>query len=565
MTFLPIVLRELRVAARRRATYRARLLAALVAILVVGWMLLTYTAVGFSTSVSGQSIFYTLATFAFGYCLLAGTRNTADCISEEKRDGTLGLLFLTDLKGHDVALGKLAATSLNSFYALLAIFPVLAIALLFGGITGDQLFRMALLLVNTLFFSLTAGLLVSALSRNERKAMLGTLALIGLVTAGLPGLGFLFESEIIKSPSPEAPLATLLPSPAYAYAQVFAGNFGMGVDEKFWWSLLTTNVIGCGFLALASFALPRAWQEKSRTVRMERWENRLRFWVAGDAARCAGLRRRLLQINPVLWLTHRDGLQSLYLWVFIAACALIWLWGSYKYKKDWQHQEVYVMTALIVHTVLKIWLAAQAGRQFAEDRRSGALELLLGTPLSVKEILRGQLLTLRRQFTGPLLVVLLADVCFLLAGSQESSQQSGWVWTCLAGIGILLADVWAIAWLGMWLGLSGRQANRVASAVMGRILVLPWVAFWMFMTFFSLWAAFFRAYSSYASYSELMVIGVWFILGLANDLLWGTWAKIRLHRDFRRVAMQRYEGRKPSWVARWLVRRKGDRPAMLAG
>jgi hypothetical protein len=59
---------------------------------------------------------------------------TADCISSEKREGTLGLLFLTDLKGYSVILGKMLATSLNSFYALTAIFPVLAIPLLLGGI-----------------------------------------------------------------------------------------------------------------------------------------------------------------------------------------------------------------------------------------------------------------------------------------------------------------------------------------------------------------------------------------------------------------------------------------------
>ena len=41
------------------------------------------------------------------------------------------------------------------------------------------------------------------------------------------------------------------------------------------------------------------------------------------------------------------------------------------------------------------------GRQFAEDRHSGALELVVSTPLGVKEILRGQWLALRRQFLGP--------------------------------------------------------------------------------------------------------------------------------------------------------------------
>ena len=91
------------------------------------------------------------------YCLFCGVRLTADCLSEEKREGTLGLLFLTDLKGYDVVLGKLAATSLNSFYGVLAVVPMLALPLLLGGVTPGEFWRMALVALNTLFFSLARG------------------------------------------------------------------------------------------------------------------------------------------------------------------------------------------------------------------------------------------------------------------------------------------------------------------------------------------------------------------------------------------------------------------------
>ena len=51
-------------------------------------------------------LFTVLNAIAFIFCLLAGVFLTADCLSEEKREGTLGLLFLTSLKGYDVVLGK---------------------------------------------------------------------------------------------------------------------------------------------------------------------------------------------------------------------------------------------------------------------------------------------------------------------------------------------------------------------------------------------------------------------------------------------------------------------------
>src|SRR5947209_14959169 len=97
------------------------------------------------------------------YCLLSGVRSTADCLSEEKREGTLGLLFLTDLKGYDVVGGKLVATSLNAFYGLIAIFPVLAIPLLMGGVTNGEFWRMALVLANTFLLSLAVGMFMSSI------------------------------------------------------------------------------------------------------------------------------------------------------------------------------------------------------------------------------------------------------------------------------------------------------------------------------------------------------------------------------------------------------------------
>src|SRR5205823_6492965 len=94
-----------------------------------------------------------------------------DCLSSEKREGTLGLLFLTDLKGYDVVCGKLAATSFRALYGLLALVPVLAVPLLMGGITSGEFWRMVLVLVNTFLFSLAIGVFVSALCQDARKAM----------------------------------------------------------------------------------------------------------------------------------------------------------------------------------------------------------------------------------------------------------------------------------------------------------------------------------------------------------------------------------------------------------
>src|SRR2546426_5879525 len=226
MIFLPIVERELRTAARRRGTYWNRATAALAAILVfVGtfW---------FERQVApkelGQHIFYVLSGLFLFSSLVAGIRYTADCLSEEKREGTLGLLFLTDLHGYDVVLGKLAATSLDAFYGLIAIIPVLAIPLLLGGVSIGEFWRMTMVLANTLFFSLALGILVSAMSRDARKAMSGTLLLILLINGVLPGFGGWLA---FRQASNSVNMSILLPSVGYAYWLAFDPQYRVYIAE----------------------------------------------------------------------------------------------------------------------------------------------------------------------------------------------------------------------------------------------------------------------------------------------------------------------------------------------
>src|SRR5262245_50931726 len=107
MTLLPIVERELRVASRRPATYWLRFILG-GAVFALWFLLLMFGPAGLLPS-RGLMVFRTLATIAFGFALLSGPLLTADSLSRERREGTLGLLFLTELHGYDVVFGKLIA------------------------------------------------------------------------------------------------------------------------------------------------------------------------------------------------------------------------------------------------------------------------------------------------------------------------------------------------------------------------------------------------------------------------------------------------------------------------
>ena len=546
MTFLPIVERELRVASRRRGTYRARSGAALLGIALTAWMFLI--SFRLPSPDLGKVIFSTLSSVSFLYSLLAGVRTTADCLSEEKRDGTLGLLFLTDLKGYDVVFGKLVATSLTAFYGLLAILPVLALPLMLGGVTSRDFQRMAAALTNTLFFSLAAGLLVSSVSRQGRKAMGGTFLLVLFFTAGLPALGgWLAYIHVGLIDSNVSFLQA--PSPFYSYLQAF-GTAGPGRPDRFWLSLAVIHGFAWVFLILASLRIPRSWQDKPLTAKGARWRMCWQYWSHGDAAARSLFRKHLLDSNAFFWLAARDRLKPAYVWAFLGMVFCIWVWGAIKFRADWFSEEICLMTAIFLNSMLKFWVAAESGRRFGEDRRNGSLELLLSTPLSVPDILRGQMLALRRQFLIPIITVLVVDFFFLLLalhGEAWAGDRTLWGMTWLAGMAMFFADLLALCWTGMWDGLTAKHANRAGTSTVFRILVLPWLVFMVILTFGAL-----VYYRGQFSPDGKFLLALWFCLGIFNDLAFGLLARHRLHGEFRTIATLRFSLKAPRGLWRWV-------------
>lgn len=552
MTFLPIVERELRVAARRRGTYWNRATAALAAILVFAGTLWFEGQI--APKELGQHVFYVLAGLFLFSSLVAGVRYTADCLSEEKREGTLGLLFLTDLKGYDVVLGKLAATSLNALYGLIAIIPVLAIPLLLGGVSIGEFWRMTLVLANTLFFSIAAGIFISAMSRSARKAMAGTFFLILLINAGLPCFGYWFAfHQSANSLDP----AFLLPSVGYAFGLAFDAQY-RGAADEFQWSILLTQGLGWLFLALASVAARNSWQDRPAGALRARWRQRWQRWSYGNASQRAAFRTRLLDISPCLWLGGRHRLKPVLVWAFLGLSGCVWAWGAFKWRRDWMHEGTYVATALILHLALKFWVTSEACQKLGPDHRSGALELLLSTPLAVAEMLRGQMLALRRQFLWPALAVAGLDFVFMLAGSRylDSSDNDFWAWACWAWIIMLGADLYTLSWLGMWIGLVTKHPNRATGAAVARVLVLPcgaWAGVIMLTSLTPVWHR--------VAEKAQFFIGLWFAIGVLVDIYFCFRARLRLLGDLRTVATQRFvPGR--SWFAGRKSRRNLANSAM---
>ena len=116
MTLLPIIGRELRGRARSGGTYWTRFAVALAGVLLCVQQLIVSGPLSVPAAV-GRLVFNEMVGTAFvlccGACLL-----TAEAIGVERREGTLGLLFLTPVRSFDVLTGKLVSVGTTCLCAL---------------------------------------------------------------------------------------------------------------------------------------------------------------------------------------------------------------------------------------------------------------------------------------------------------------------------------------------------------------------------------------------------------------------------------------------------------------
>jgi ABC-2 family transporter protein len=542
MTFLPVVERELRVTSRLSATYRVRMFMPML-VAGIGLLHLWLTPGLRSRSTVGIALFHTLSTLALAFCVLEGVRKAADCVSGEKRDGTLGLLFLTDLKGYDVILGKLAAASLTSLCGLFAILPILGWSVIFlGGVTLGEIWRVGFASAGVLCFSLAVGIWVSARSYSASRAMASTL-LVVLLFLLLP---------LPMVPSPIAPL-----SPACA----FFGSSDLVYRVhplQFWISLLLTLVFGWAFLANASATISRFAEEGEIQAAKSARSSSSKF----------SKRARPPEDNPILWLASRGRNPAWMIWILVvmtgmgvAACLYLSYHYNAAFKTFMAQQQILsappssqgnlfnpavlpppaiprqfyipgwclIVFVAIMNSLMKVLLASQACRCLAEARRGATLELLLTTPLKIQDILDGQILALRRTYLRPALVLLACEIAGLFWLLQQNVSPMQLVPTVViaetAFAIFFLVDLQAVAWVAMWFGLCSKNESRAMFKTIFFTILLPYL---------------------------LLVL---YCLGWAMFVFWPIgallWARLQLQEQFRALAGYRpsANGEPSAWMA----------------
>jgi len=535
MNFLPVITRELQVQARHPVTNRMRWIAAASVIALAGLLMIIGGYA--SPQERAKHIFIIIGIVCLGGAMLSGVFQTADCLSEERREGTLGLLFLTDLKGYDVVLGKLVSTSLQAFYNFLAIVPIMALPLLMGGMTVGEFWRVTLVLVMTLYLSLSVGMFISAVSREARGAMGGTF-LVMLALAGL--MPVLWWVSFTGGWSAGMKFL-LFPAPPYAFQQAFHNYFSTGSGMADFWSSVGT-MFGIASLCLlaACLLLPRMWQETGERPGFKKATGQ--FPGQRISSRIAQIKQRDLRGDePFFWLTTRDGRpQRMAAWAFAVLLPLwliffVQLWPANNRSQVFALPLVLIMT-FALHVILKCLMAVEATRRFSEDRQSGALELLLVTPLPVDEIIASQTRGVWRTFRWGFVTLTLMNVALLIffirteMFGQDSETLGMFLLMMIGGVVVLYLDGYALIKVGMWMALVKTRHARAFLATMLRVLLPAWLAV-LFFFFMGMAGAL-----NGGRHTMESLLFAWFFIGGLVDFVAVAIVRDNLDLGFREIA-----------------------------
>ncbi len=251
----------------------------------------------------------------------------------------------------------------------------------------------------------------------------------------------------------------------------------------FWGTLAASHLVGWLFLGVASFILPRVWQDKGRMGNRREHLHPLEIGGAANPRVRHQRNAEALSINPVLWLIGNDPMLRIATWFIVGVWGLVALAIS----RFWPGQpNAAFVFGKVCGFLFKMLVAFQACRFFSDARRNGTLEMLLCTPLRTADILRGQWLALRRLFLLPLLLFLFFGLVplFFAVWSSMGGFKDFQAGRSLVGAGIgggvflgfaatFLLDVTAVCWFGMWLALTLKKPAMAPFLTILLVLVIP--------------------------------------------------------------------------------------------
>jgi ABC-type transport system involved in multi-copper enzyme maturation permease subunit len=410
---------------------RAAYVAVLLILMSTAWLVLTGTQlvrdVG-DLARFGMILFQILAPLQLALVMFSSALLAASAVAQEKDRRTLVLLLLTNLTNSELVLGKLMASLLHILVLVAAAVPVFMMTAMFGGVSFEQIGRVFAV---TLVAALTCGSLGSILALWREKtfqALAMTVLVLVLwlsvweiVASGALGAGWLGISAQTWAAGFSPWQAVMEATRPYLESDPALGRLGTPVN------LFLT--IGTGLFLLTNLlavAMVRVWNPSRETRQMTREDetwNRQSIWgveydlaqeASGDvapsgaaaekpAAETVSAARpkkpastRQVWDNPVIWreiCTWAYGrrilvIRLVYLLLFAMAAGTLY-WASQSGNPLTRETASLALVPLFLLSLVLV--NAQSVTSLTSERDGGAIDLLLVSDLTPKEIVFGKL------------------------------------------------------------------------------------------------------------------------------------------------------------------------------
>ncbi len=477
--------REAAVAPRRVWFFAARTLfvAALFGLTLTAWQLLVGSqrleSIG-DLAWFGAAAFQILAPLQLAVALPFSALLVASAVALEKDRKTLDLLLLTSLSNSDLVLGKLFAGMLSVIVVVVAALPLLMIVALLGGVSSPQIFRVQAV---TLASALAAGSLGSTIALWREKTF-QALAMTALVV-----VLWLLAWEIVAAAGADtawlglsAKSWAIAMSPWQAVQEAARPIFdkpglgGAGIDPVL--IFLVASIVESVALNLVAIARLRVWNPRQNAPRLDQELDLAEstvpdaFQRPAVAIHSAGGKTRTVWDNPILWREVRTWaygkrvlvIRLAYWAVFIACAAVLVAQVAAKPTMEAAIPPVAkpIVTLLVVGLIL---LNALAVTSLTNERDSRALDLLLVTDLSPKEIVFGKLGG--AFYNAKEMIVLPIALCVYLWFANAISTENLVFFLC----GITIMNAFA-AMLGIHAGMNYANSRMAIATSIGTLLFL---------------------------------------------------------------------------------------------
>jgi hypothetical protein len=398
----PVFWVELRAAAQGRRVYlaRAALVAFLLAIPMLG-MYMNETAprdgenLSRTMMVFGRMTYSILAVALVTFILLGAPAAAAGCLGRDRSRGPLEHVLVTDLTAPEIVVGTAAARLAPVLFLVLAAAPVAVLEVVWFGTDPDSVLTLAPVALALALLGVTAS---AAVSLWARRAYEGLLAVYMLWAVWL--LSYPVRSALGPSPPP----LWLVRAHPYTVAEL-DGMLLAAIRPR-----LLSPADGMTFLAVACVlsAAILSWVAL-RLRAVARREPRLRpaprasrpasRFLAGLRARYRRLFNRLpaptLDGNPILWRECWHARRSWWLrayWVLYALALSAMTALCLLEELEGNNSHSLIACAALGTGFGLLAVAVRSASAWSEERAAGtgALDVLLATPLSAAEIIRGK-------------------------------------------------------------------------------------------------------------------------------------------------------------------------------